>query len=271
MRRGKKIGGYGCLVSGQKFKDLSRGYYEHMLLGIRRVIGASNDELVAGGGRKDISTYSLCAVLNSLVGLEPRISKCNGFRLEDIRLRNIGRRTSRYTRMVKMTKLIKRESLIPESICLVKRALLNEVETLVEIANKHLAHLATDASMSRSKSVCVSKFHIMEKDIELTLRRIIDVYDVLEHLFSPGNSHGLTRENPSALKSYEEFFAVPHIRDKSMTVRTALNLKIDAWRHGDLTSALTSRESFKRLSFLAGACHSKVCPNHGPSLPKMAG
>lgn len=271
MRRGKKIGGHGCLVSGQVFKDLNRGYYEHMLLGIRRVVGGIDDNLVAGNGGKDTSTYSLCAVLNSLVGLESCITKNNGFEISDLRLRNVGRRTSRYSRMVKMTKLIKRRSLIPGSICLMKRALLKDVELLVEITNKHLAHLATDASMGRSKAVDVSRFHIIERDIEFTLRRIVEVYDVLEHLFSPGHSHGLTREDPSALKSYEAFFAIPHIQAKSMTVRTALNLKIDAWRHGDLTSALTNRESFRRLSLLANPCHNKACPDHGSSVKKMAG
>lgn len=271
MRRGKKIGGYGCLVSGQIFRDLNRGYYEHMLLGIRRVVGGINDQLVDTRGGKDISTYSLCAVLNSLVGLESSIAIDNGFELGNLRLRHIGRRTSRYSRMVRMTKPIKRRSLIPGSICLIKRALFKDVELLVEIANKHLAHLATDSSMRRSKEVSVSKFHIMEKDIELTLRRIIDVYDVLEHLFSPGHSHGLTREDLFALKSYEEFFAVPHDRDKSMTVRTAFNLKIDAWRHGHLTNALTSQVTFRRLSIWASECRNKTCPNRGPALCKMTG
>lgn len=271
MRRGKKIGSHGCLASGQVFRDLNRGYYEHMLVGIRRVVGGIDDKLVDTGGSKDTSTYSICAVLNSLAGLEPCITGENGFKISSLRLRYIGRRTSRYSRVVKMTKPIKRRSLIPGSICLIKRALLKDVKHLLEITNKHLAHLATDSSMNRSKAASVSKFHIIERDIELTLKRIVEVYDVLEHLFSPDNSHGLTRESPCALKSYEEFFAVPHIRDKSMTIRTALNLKIDAWRHGDLTSALTSRESFKRLSLMADACRNKTCPGYRPLLCKTPG
>jgi len=264
-QRGTKVGGYGCVTSGQVFRDINRGYYEHMLVGIRRVIGISNDRLIPSGSGKDDSTYSLCAVLNELAGLETLVGKETSFQVADLRYRNIGPWTSKNTRKVKMTKYINAPHFLPGSFCLLRRALLRDARLLLEIANKHIAHLASDSSMRSSKVFGVAKFSIYEKHIEAALKRIVDVYDVLEHLFQPDTSHGLTREDPSALKSYESLFSVPHVSIKSMSIRTGLNQKIDSWRHGDLTCVLTRRESFVRFDRLVDQCRFNQCGAHAKS------
>lgn len=267
VSRGKKVGGYGCTTLSQVFRDINRRYYEHMLVGIRRVIGGCHDRLDSGPGSAK-STYSLCAVLNELAGFESLISKDYGFQIGNLRQRNVGRRVSKTTRMVKMTKVIKLPHVLMGSFCLLKRALLKDVELLLEITNKHIAHLASDSSMKVSKVPGVIKFHISDKDIERKLKRIIDVYDVLEHLFQPGVTWGLTREDPAALKSYESFFGVAHVSTKSRSIRTNLSQKIDSWRHGDLTSGLTRRASFARLDLQVDGCSYKRCRVHPASGPK---
>jgi len=251
-QRGKKVGGNDCITSNQIFRELNRGYYEHMLVGVRRVIGSSSDQLVRRKLGQDRTTYSLSAVLHELSRCECELSAQNGFDLKWLRKRNVGRWLSKTARQVRMTKDIKRTKIVLGSIGLIRRALLLEAETLTHIVNKHLAHLATEASYLDAGVSGNESFRINEADIEAVLKRIIDVYDVLEHLFSRDTEQGMSYEDRDSLRAYEHFFQVPHSDKKSMTVRSQHDRISRSWRHGSLTSILTRKDSFDRVSRKVG-------------------
>lgn len=245
--RGRKIGGPGCVVRGRVFIDLNRGYYEHMLIGIRRAVGSSEDRLRRERNGHDRSTYSLSAILSELSGREKDITVKNGFDICWLRKRFIGRKTGPNVRSGRVTKDLKRRRLIPGSVDLLKGGLEAYVERLTEIVNKHLAHLGTKESQQRSKAGDLTAFEVRDRDIEKVLRRIVDVYDVLEHLFAPNQEHWLMHEEADSYADYERLMGLKPDPLRARRLFTKTKGKVVSWKHGDLTSALVRRASCVRL------------------------
>lgn len=256
--RGRKIGGPGCVTRGRVFIDLNRGYYEHMLIGIRRAVGSNVDTLRREGKGPDRSTYSLCAILSELSGREKDITVKNGFDISWLRKRFIGRKTGQNVRSGRVTKDLKRRRLIPGSVALLKGALESYVERLTEIVNKHLAHLGTKESQQRSKAGDLTAFEVRDRDIEKVLRRIVDIYDVLEHFFAPNQEHWLMHEEADSYADYERFMGLKPdpLRAQRLFIRT--NGKVVSWKYGDLTSALVSRVSCVRLRGVVDAAKERA-------------
>ena len=251
--RGRKIGGPGCVVRGRVFIDLNRGYYEHMLIGIRRAVGSSDDKLRRERNGHDRSTYSFSAILSELSGSEKDITVKNGFDISWLRKRFIGRKTGPNVRSGRVTKDLKRRRLIPGSVALLKGGLESYVERLTEIVNKHLAHLGTKESQQRSKAGDLTAFEVRDRHIEKVLRRIVDVYDALEHLFAardpdmPVNEYWLIYEEPDSYADYERLMALKPGPLRARRLFTKAKNQITTWRHGDLTSALVRRASCVRI------------------------
>lgn len=256
--RGRKVGGPGCVVRGRLFIDLNRGYYEHMLIGIRRAVGSSDDRLRHARKGHDRSTYSLCAILSELSGTEKDISVKNGFDISWLRKRFIGRQTGPNVRSGRVTKDLKRRRLISGSVALLKGALESYVERLTEIVNKYLAHLGTKESQQRSKAGDLTAFEVRDRDIEKVLRRIVDVYDVLEHLFAPNQEHWLMHEEADSYADYERLMGLKPDPLRAQRLFTRTKGKVVSWKHGDLTSALVRRASCDRLRGIVDAAKERA-------------
>lgn len=256
--RGRKIGGPGCVVRGRVFIDLNRGYYEHMLIGIRRAVGSSDDRLRRERNGHDRSTYSLSAILSELSGREKDITVKNGFDISWLRKRFIGRKSGPNVRSGRVTKDLKRCRLIPGSVALLKGGLESYVERLTEIVNKHLAHLGTKESQQRSKAGDLTAFEVRDRDIEKVLRRIVDVYDVLEHLFAPNQEHWLMHEEADSYADYERFMGLKPDPLRAQRLFTRTKGKVVSWKHGDLTSALVRRASCVRLRGVVDAAKERA-------------
>ena len=252
-RRGKKIGGPGCVSRGRVFIDLNRGYYEHMLIGIRRAVGAKDDRLRHESKGSDRSTYSLCAILSELPGIEKDISVENGYDIGWLRKRFIGRKVWPNVRNGRITKDLKRRRLIPGSIALLKGALEAYVERLTEIVNKHLAHLGTKESQQVSKAGDLTTFEVRDRDIEKVLRRLVDVYDALEHLFAAKQEYWLIHEESDSYADYERLMGLTPDQVRSRRLFAKMKGRVSSWKHGDLTSALVRRASCARLKVIVDA------------------
>lgn len=256
--RGRKIGGPGCVVSGRVFVDLNRGYYEHMLIGIRRAVGAPDEKLRRERNGHDRSTYSLSAILSELSGREKDITVKNGFDISWLRKRFIGRKTGPNVRSGRVTKDLKRRRLIPGSVVLLKGALESYVERLTEIVNKHLAHLGTKESQQGSKAGDLTTFEVRDRDIEKVLRRIVDVYDALEHLFAPNQEYWLIHEEADSYTDYERLMGLKPDLLRARRLYTKAKNQVSSWKHGDLTSALVRRASFVRLRGMVDAAKERA-------------
>lgn len=256
--RGRKIGEPGCVTRGRVFIDLNRGYYEHMLIGIRRAVGTEDETLRRKRKGPDRSTYSLCAILSDLSGRETDISVTNGYDISWLRKRFVGRKIGPNVRSGRVTKDLKRRQLIPGSVALLRGALGSDVERLTEIVNKHLAHLGTKESQQGSKAGDLTAFEVRDGDIEKVLRRIVDVYDVLEHLFAPNQEHWLMHEEADSYADYERLMGLKPDPLRAQRLFTRTKGKVVSWKHGDLTSALVRRASCVRLRGVVDAAKERA-------------
>gem|GEM_PF-3765041 len=245
--RGRKIGEPRCVTRSRVFIDLNRGYYEHMLICIRRAVGGKDDTLRRLSKGHDRSTYSLCAILSDLSGRERDISVKNGYDISWLRKRFIGRKVGPNVSTGRVTKDLKRLRLIPGSVALLKGALESYVERLTEIVNKHLAHLGTKESQQGSRAGDLTTFEVRDRDIERVLRRIVDVYDVLEHFFAPNQEHWLIHEEANSYDDYERLMGLKSDPQRARRLFTKTKGTVSSWKHGDLTSALVRRDSCERL------------------------
>lgn len=250
---GKKVGESGCITRGRVFIDLNRSYYEHMLIGIRRAVGGNGERISHEGKSDDRSTYSLCAILSELEGLEGELCVKNGYDISWLRKRFIGREVRPNIRTGRVTKDLKRRCLIPGSVNLLKSALASYVERLTEIVNKHLAHLATEESQRVSKAGDLTTFEVRDRDIEKVLRRIVDIYDALEHLFAPIQGYWLIHEESDSYADYERLMGLPPDQVRSRRLFTKFKGRVSSWKHGDLTSALVRRGSCARIKIIVDA------------------
>jgi hypothetical protein len=252
-KRGKRVGEPGCITRSRVFIDLNRSYYEHMLIGIRRAVGGGEERISDEGKRLNRSTYSLCAILSELEGVEGELSVKNGYDISWLRKRFIGREVRPNIRTGRVTKDLKRQCLIPGSVYLLKGALASYVERLTEIVNKHLGHLATEESQRGSKSGDLTTFEVRDRDIIKVLRRIVDVYDALEHLFAAKQEYWLIHEESDSYADYERLMGLTPDHVRSRRLFTKMKGRVSSWKHGDLTSALVRRASCARLKVIVDA------------------